>query len=56
MDGCMKLRFLGGSLEAPGAGLACGADTGVEALVNPLRFCFGVFCIDFYAVWFDWKG
>jgi hypothetical protein len=62
MNGCMKLRFvaccsvLGGSLEAPGAGLACGVDTGVEALVNALLFWlvfFGVFCFDFYAVWFD---
>lgn len=54
----LAVRFLGGSLEAPGAGLACGVDTGVEALVNALLFWlggffFGVFCFDFYAVWFD---
>jgi hypothetical protein len=34
----LAVRFLGGSLEAPGAGLACGVDTGVEALVNALLF------------------
>jgi hypothetical protein len=48
----LAVRFLGGSLEAPGAGLVCGVDTGVEALrvtryslVNALLFCYWSFLL-----------